>query len=55
MSFRKGVLFTLAVVLFVAMVSAPVSSDAESAVNKMESGGVSLIVFSTTAMHHRSR
>ena len=46
MSFRKGVLFTLAVVLFVAMVSAPVSSDAESAVNKMESGGVTLIVFS---------
>ena len=45
MSCRKGALIVLTLVLFAAAVIAPVSSDADTAVNKTECGGVTLIVF----------
>ena len=45
MSCRKGALIVLTLVLFTAAVLAPVSSDADTNVNKKECGGVTMIVF----------
>ena len=45
MSCRKGALIVLTLVILMAAALAPVSSDADAAVNKAECGGVSLIVF----------
>ena len=45
MSCRKGALIVLTLVILMTAALAPVSSDADAAVNKAECGGVSLIVF----------
>ena len=45
MSCRKGALILLTLVILSAVVIAPSSSDADAAVNKAESGGVTMIVF----------
>ena len=45
MSYRKGALIVLTLVIFMAAALAPVSSDADATVNKTECGGVTLIVF----------
>lgn len=45
MSCRKGALIVLSLVILMAAALAPVSSDADAAVNKAECGGVTLIVF----------
>ena len=45
MSCRKGALLVLTLVLIMAAVVAPVSSDADAAVNKVECSGVTMIVF----------
>jgi len=46
MSYRKGAYVLLFVTAVAVMLLAPVSSDADAAVNKIENGGVTLVLFS---------